>query len=172
MGAEGPIPAGQLDLDGQTPEQIEAAMIAAASGGDAAAAAALSRQYTEAVRRAVGAGVVNLDGRRRTERQAEADAVDAALGRLRATSSTSNTRSTARSRTSWWGLSPRERLAVATIRAYMIHRGSPPTVRELAEACELRSIGSVSYLLTQLQGKGWLTREPGHARAIRLTEAP
>jgi len=48
--------------------------------------------------------------------------------------------------------------------------GFPPTVKEIGRAVGLRSTSSVQYQLDALQAGGYVTREPGLCRSLRLTE--
>ena len=43
-----------------------------------------------------------------------------------------------------------------------------PTVREIAAGLAYKSPHSVTGLLEQLERKGWIVREPGQARGIRV----
>ena len=51
--------------------------------------------------------------------------------------------------------------------AYIVQHGYPPTVRNIARACQL-SLGGVAYNLDKLEAWGWLTREPHTARNLRI----
>ena len=43
-----------------------------------------------------------------------------------------------------------------------------PTVREIAAGLAYKSPHSVTGMLVQLERKGWIIREPGQARGIRV----
>ncbi|MGZ4400400.1 MAG: LexA family protein, partial [Gaiellaceae bacterium] len=62
-------------------------------------------------------------------------------------------------------LTAAESAALEAIRAFVRAQHFPPTVRELAAVLGARSPGSVHRLLTQLERKHAITREPGRARA-------
>ena len=49
-------------------------------------------------------------------------------------------------------------------------RSYPPTVREIVEGCDLSSTSVALYNLRILEGKDYLTRKPGIARGITLTQ--
>lgn len=49
--------------------------------------------------------------------------------------------------------------------------GIPPTCREICAHFDYKSPKAATDLLAQLEVKGWITRVPGRARNIRLTEA-
>ena len=66
----------------------------------------------------------------------------------------------------------REGKVLRFITSSMRQRGFPPSIVEIGEACGLSSRGSVSYVLRQLEAKGRISRTPGQARAIVVTEAP
>ena len=44
----------------------------------------------------------------------------------------------------------------------------PPSLREIGEAVELRGLAAVSYQVSELERKGWMRRDPGHARALAV----
>lgn len=50
----------------------------------------------------------------------------------------------------------------------VLERGYPPTVREIGEHFSLRSTSGVARHLESLERMGWIHREPGEARSIRL----
>ncbi len=65
-------------------------------------------------------------------------------------------------------LSPRQADALAVIRRYNETRGRPPSFGEIAEGIGVKSRGAASHLLLSLEKKGYITREPGKDRAIRV----
>lgn len=67
-------------------------------------------------------------------------------------------------------LTCRERQVLDGIRDCIAARGYPPTMRELATASGLRSVETVHWILTKLAAKGWIARDPGVARGIRLLD--
>jgi len=66
-------------------------------------------------------------------------------------------------------LSETEKTALDFIESYILEHGYPPTLREIAEACEFSSKNSAYKLLRRLEAKGFLELVPGEARGIRLT---
>jgi repressor LexA len=50
------------------------------------------------------------------------------------------------------------------------HQGAPPTVREIASWCGMRSPASAQRHLRALEAKGFLRRRPGAARGIELIQ--
>lgn len=63
----------------------------------------------------------------------------------------------------------RQRKVLRAIRESVDRRGYPPTLREICKAVGLSSTDSVRYQLEQLQEAGYLTRDDGKPRSIRLT---
>ncbi len=66
------------------------------------------------------------------------------------------------------GLTARQRLVLATIRASVEQRGYPPSMREIGEAVGLTSPSSVKHQLSVLERKGYLRRDPNRPRAIEV----
>ncbi len=56
------------------------------------------------------------------------------------------------------------------VRDFTTRNPYPPTVREIAAGCDISSTSVASYQLGHLREKGYLTRVPGIARGIALTE--
>ena len=54
---------------------------------------------------------------------------------------------------------------------YMAEHGYPPSMRNIARACQM-SLGTVAYNLDKLEAWGWLTREPHVARSLRILREP
>ncbi len=67
------------------------------------------------------------------------------------------------------GLSARQGKIVAVIEDSVRSNGYGPSLREIAEAVGLASTSSVSYQLTTLERKGYLTREAGRPRTAVIT---
>jgi repressor LexA len=61
-------------------------------------------------------------------------------------------------------LTPRQRRVLQAIEAFRHSRGYSPTLREIADAVGLASVSSVSYYLSSLQDKGYLSRGEGRPR--------
>lgn len=55
----------------------------------------------------------------------------------------------------------RENLVFQFIRSYTDEHGYGPSIREMAEASHLASTSSVAYVLTRLEGKGYIIRRGG-----------
>lgn len=66
------------------------------------------------------------------------------------------------------GLTARQRAVVDFIRATVLDRGYPPSMREIGEAVGLTSTSSVKHQLTALEAKGVLRRDPHRPRAIEV----
>ncbi len=58
----------------------------------------------------------------------------------------------------------------AFIRDYGRQHGYGPTIREVAEGCFIANSTALVYL-SRLEAWGWVTREPGKARSLRLGPA-
>lgn len=69
-------------------------------------------------------------------------------------------------------LTSRQQAVLAFIEDTVRTAGSPPSVREIATHFRIASPKGVTDHLAALERKGYLTREPGQARNIRLTYAP
>jgi repressor LexA len=65
-------------------------------------------------------------------------------------------------------LTARQRLILETIRASVMDRGYPPSMREIGEAVGLTSTSSVTHQLSALEAKGFLRRDPHRPRAIEV----
>jgi len=66
------------------------------------------------------------------------------------------------------GLTPRQRKIIQAIEDSKRRYGYPPTLREIGEAAGLASTSSVSYQLSVLAQKGYLSRGPGRPRTAVL----
>ncbi|WP_082104630.1 transcriptional repressor LexA [Demequina soli] len=66
------------------------------------------------------------------------------------------------------GLTARQRAVVDFIRATVLDRGYPPSMREIGDAVGLTSPSSVKHQLTALEAKGVLRRDPHRPRAIEV----
>src|SRR5579859_168735 len=70
-------------------------------------------------------------------------------------------------------LTERQRMIVDVIEDSIRQRGYAPTIREIGDAVDLASTSSVSYQLSQLQDKGYLSRGAGRPRtAVVRPPAP
>jgi repressor LexA len=67
-------------------------------------------------------------------------------------------------------LSSRQRRILIVIRDFTAEYGYPPTIRQIGEAVGISSTSVVSYNLSVLQRKGYLTRDRDVSRGLRLVE--
>lgn len=65
-------------------------------------------------------------------------------------------------------LTERERKAVEFLARHEIEPGYPATVRELAASLGYSSPNAAQDVLARLHRKGYVTREPGKARTVRV----
>lgn len=65
-------------------------------------------------------------------------------------------------------LTGREQAALDVISSYMAAHGYPPTLQVLGGAIGLASASSVARILDRLQIKGYLVRDLGRTRTIRI----
>ena len=68
-------------------------------------------------------------------------------------------------------LTIRQRFYLGVIRSWVLEKGWPPTLLELAEAGGVKSTNGVSDVLEVLVREGYLTRVVGQFRSMRLTGA-
>lgn len=57
------------------------------------------------------------------------------------------------------------------IRTYITSNGFPPTMREIAAACDLSSKATAMRVVNRLQAQGIVERLPGQGRTIRISAA-
>lgn len=69
-------------------------------------------------------------------------------------------------------LTSREREVYEFVRRQLRRQSRPPSLREIAVCCGLKSHASVSRYLDALQDKGLIVRERGRERAIGLRRQP
>ena len=67
-------------------------------------------------------------------------------------------------------LSQRQTRMLAFIQGFIAKYSYPPTIRESTEACRISSTSVTDYNLRRLEHRSYLTRKPGSARCIALTE--
>ena len=67
-------------------------------------------------------------------------------------------------------LTPKQQRIYDFIRAFTIEHGYPPSVREIADAVNLRSPSTVHFHLKALEEAGVIVRSSGKTRAITLIE--
>jgi repressor LexA len=68
-------------------------------------------------------------------------------------------------------LTERQRTILNVIRASVINRGYPPSIREIGDAVGLTSTSSVAHQLRTLERKGYLRRDPNRPRAVDVRGA-
>lgn len=66
------------------------------------------------------------------------------------------------------GLSPKQAEVLAYIESEVSRSGRPPTYRDIARHCGYEAVGTVQDHIRALLRKGFLQKEPGVARGIRL----
>lgn len=64
----------------------------------------------------------------------------------------------------------REGKVLRFLREYTAAHGYPPSMKETGSACGLDSTSSVSYVLSCLAAKGYITRAPGKPRSIVVND--
>ncbi|MCB0930451.1 MAG: transcriptional repressor LexA [Mycobacterium sp.] len=69
------------------------------------------------------------------------------------------------------GLTERQRTILEVIRASVVSRGYPPSIREIGDAVGLTSTSSVAHQLRTLERKGYLRRDPNRPRAVDVRGA-
>ena len=57
------------------------------------------------------------------------------------------------------------------VRNYIAEHDYPPSAREIGAGCQL-SVSTVLYNLDKLETRGWLSRQPGVARSVRILRKP
>lgn len=68
-------------------------------------------------------------------------------------------------------LSPTQSSILSFIIEHYQEYGMTPTIREIAKHCFI-SVGSVTYQLNKLEAHGWILRDMGKARSIRILRLP
>lgn len=53
--------------------------------------------------------------------------------------------------------------------SYIDEHGYGPSVRNIAEGCHM-AVATVAFHLDKLEARGWITREFGQARSVRIAE--
>jgi repressor LexA len=67
-------------------------------------------------------------------------------------------------------ISAKQREILEEIKQAILNKGYPPTVRELCDACNLKSTSSVHAHLETLEKNGYLKRDPSKPRAIEIVD--
>ena len=67
-------------------------------------------------------------------------------------------------------LTPRQQQVLEIVAAQFKDHGRAPTVREIASAMGVKAVGPIQDHLKALVQKGYLERDPGLSRGLRLTE--
>lgn len=68
------------------------------------------------------------------------------------------------------GLSPRQKKILEVIHTFQTRSGYPPAIREICEQASISSTSVVNYYLDQLEEMGFIQRDQGVSRGIRLLE--
>ena len=68
-------------------------------------------------------------------------------------------------------LSERQTEILRIIYKHLSENGFVPTIREIGQVTGIKSTSTISYHLLHLINHGYLIKEPGRARAYRLTSA-
>lgn len=69
-------------------------------------------------------------------------------------------------------MTPRTQQIYQFVRDFITREGYSPSQREIADGCGYSGTPTVGYHLSQLEGHGLITRQPGRHRSIQLCEAP
>lgn len=67
-------------------------------------------------------------------------------------------------------LSDRQLAILNCIRDHIAQKHYPPTLREIIAVTDITTTSIVNYNLNRLEQAGYIARDPGVARGIRLTE--
>ena len=67
-------------------------------------------------------------------------------------------------------ISAKQREILEVIKNEILNKGYPPTVRELCDACNLKSTSSVHSHLETLEKNGYIRRDPSKPRAIEICD--
>ena len=67
-------------------------------------------------------------------------------------------------------ISAKQREILEVIKSEILNRGYPPTVRELCDACNLKSTSSIHSHLETLEKNGYIKRDPSKPRAIEIVD--
>ena len=67
-------------------------------------------------------------------------------------------------------ISAKQREILVVIKNEILNKGYPPTVRELCDACNLKSTSSVHSHLETLEKNGYIKRDPSKPRAIEICD--
>ena len=65
-------------------------------------------------------------------------------------------------------LSHKQRRIIDFVQSFLLHRGYPPSIRDIVSGCGLSSTSVVDYNLRALEGKGYIRRHPEISRGIEL----
>lgn len=66
------------------------------------------------------------------------------------------------------GLSDRQKKILEVLNSFQKHNGYPPAIREICEQATISSTSVVNYYLDQLEEMGYIERDQGVSRGIRL----
>jgi repressor LexA len=70
------------------------------------------------------------------------------------------------------GLTEKQRRVFDFIRSHIVRSNRPPTIREIGSEFGMRSTGSVRDVLAALARKGFIAKDPGVSRGIRIKAGP
>ncbi|MGE6379972.1 transcriptional regulator [Peribacillus muralis] len=62
----------------------------------------------------------------------------------------------------------RQRDVLEAITKYTTLKGYPPSIRDIGEDVGLKSSSTVSFMLTKLKEKGYVTWEEGRSRTLQI----
>lgn len=71
---------------------------------------------------------------------------------------------------SYGKITPKQEEILKYIKSEIIHRGFPPSVRDICEAVHLKSTSSVHSHLETLEKNGYIRRDPSKPRAIEILD--
>lgn len=71
---------------------------------------------------------------------------------------------------SYGKITPKQEEILEYIKSEIIHRGFPPSVRDICEAVHLKSTSSVHSHLETLEKNGYIRRDPSKPRAIEILD--
>lgn len=70
------------------------------------------------------------------------------------------------------GLTEKQRRVFDFIRSQIVKTNRPPTIREIGKEFDMKSTGSVRDVVRALAKKGFIEKDPGVSRGIRIKKGP
>ena len=67
-------------------------------------------------------------------------------------------------------LTKRQKEVLEAITKYIVMNGYPPSIRDLGEEVGLKSASTVSFMLTKLKEKGYVTWQEGRPRTLKVID--